>query len=520
MLKKTIIFSVSVMLAGVYIVSALTASQTARFFNAPTITHVTQSSAHVSLSGAVLASMSDEEKSRVYFSYIESGKVCIMIYPTPKECLPITTTPGVTDIIIKDLEQDTEYTITYKRDNTIRCITTPCPGNEFESLSVTFKTKKLDGGTVENGVFSKNMRLGNRGENVRALQEALIKKGYLVSSVTGYFGSYTLRAVKKFQKENSLPETGFVGQLTRALLSKDTIVTNNSNNQSDVTEAFEGLVTSFSTGCYADGECSVSVDGKKVITTIGWSQETVGTLRGVPDLGEVEKHIGGRAKVYAKKVEGGYSLYGSKDYYVEILPGKKSETKVSSKMSFFITSKNPGKGADLGGLAGADAYCTTLATNVGSGDKIWKAYLSTVSKDGILGVNARDRIGNGPWYNYNGDLIASDLNELHRVNKLTKQTALTENGEIVFGRGDSVNIHDILTGSNDVGMSVATSTDTTCSNWASGDAGSAYVGHHDRIGINESAPMKSWNSSHLTRGCSLPALRSSGGGGLIYCFAR
>ena len=288
----------------------------------------------------------------------------------------------------------------------------------------------------------------------------------------------------------------------------------------DITETFEGIVTGFSTGCFADGECSITVDNKKVITTTGWSQQTVGKILGVPDLGEVEKNIGNRAKVYAKKVEGGYSLYGSADYYIEIFPAKASTGKVSPDMSFFITSKNPGKGADFGGVDGADAYCTTLATSAGITNKTWKAYLTTTSNNGVLGVNARDRIGNGPWYNYKGELIASDLNELHGANKLTKQTALTEKGEIVFGRGDSVNIHDILTGSNEFGMSVATTTDTTCNNWTSGDQGSAYVGHHDRIGINDSAPMKSWNSSHLSRGCSLPALRSSGGGGLMYCFAR
>lgn len=191
----------------------------------------------------------------------------------------------------------------------------------------------------------------------------------------------------------------------------------------------------------------------------------------------------------------------------------------SSSMSFFITSVNPGKGADLGGLVGADMYCKTLAENSGIKGKEWRAYLSITARETEKSVNARDRIGNGPWYNYKGELIASNLDELHSVNAITKATALTEKGEVVSGRGDDVNVHDILTGSNDMGMLVATSTDTTCNNWTSSDKGSAYVGHHDRIGINDSAPMKSWNSSHLTRGCSLEALKSSGGGGLFYCFA-
>ncbi len=202
---------------------------------------------------------------------------------------------------------------------------------------------------------------------------------------------------------------------------------------------------------------------------------------------------------------------------------KKEESKisynVSPRMSFFVTSANPGRGGDLGGLAGADAYCTSLAKEAGVPGKEWHAYLSTIDKNGTPGVNAKDRIGNGPWYNAKGELIAKNLEELHSVNALSKVTALNEKGEVIPGRGDTVNMHDILTGSNDKGEAIATSTDTTCSNWTSNAVGSTYVGHHDRIGINESAPMKSWNSSHMTRGCSLPALRSTGGAGLFYCFA-
>ncbi len=200
--------------------------------------------------------------------------------------------------------------------------------------------------------------------------------------------------------------------------------------------------------------------------------------------------------------------------------GEMSVSNETPSMSFFITSANPGKGADLGGLAGADMYCKTLAENSGVKGKEWRAYLSTTASETEKSVNARDRIGNGPWYNYKGELIASNLDELHSENAITKATALTEKGEVVSGRGDTVNVHDILTGSDDKGMLVATTTDTTCNNWTSSDKGSAYVGHHDRIGLNESAPMKSWNSSHLTRGCSLEALKSTGGGGLFYCFAK
>jgi hypothetical protein len=201
---------------------------------------------------------------------------------------------------------------------------------------------------------------------------------------------------------------------------------------------------------------------------------------------------------------------------------KENETMVTPKktMSFFITSINPGNGANLGGLEGADAYCKSLAEASGVTGKTWAAYLSATSKDGAPGVNAKDRIGNGPWYNFKGELIASNLEELHMNNMLNKQTALTEKGQVVSGRGDTPNVHDILTGSDSTGTLVATTTDTTCKNWTSGEVGSAYVGHHDRIGINDSAPMKSWNSSHLTRGCSLPQLNSTGGAGLFYCFAK
>ncbi len=190
----------------------------------------------------------------------------------------------------------------------------------------------------------------------------------------------------------------------------------------------------------------------------------------------------------------------------------------SQQMSFFITSQNPGKGGDLGGLAGADAYCATLAEAAGVKGKEWVAYLSTADSDEVM--NARDRIGDGPWFNFNGVQIAANVDELHGTNNLNKETALTEKGERVSGRGDTPNEHDILTGSDMLGNYFATSTDSTCSNWTSSTEGSAMVGHHDRIGINDSAPMKSWVASHLSRGCSLDALKSTGGAGKYYCFAK
>lgn len=184
--------------------------------------------------------------------------------------------------------------------------------------------------------------------------------------------------------------------------------------------------------------------------------------------------------------------------------------------TFFVTSAGPGKGADLGGLAGADAHCETLAAAAGVGDRGWRAYLSTT---GAAGVNARERIGAGPWRNVKGELIAGDVAELHGNNKLTKQSALTEKGEVINGRGDTPNTHDILTGSTPDGRAIAGSDDTTCGNWTKSGEGSAWVGHHDRIGLRDDELSRSWNASHPSRGCSADALKATGGAGLFYCFA-
>lgn len=198
-----------------------------------------------------------------------------------------------------------------------------------------------------------------------------------------------------------------------------------------------------------------------------------------------------------------------------------SSTTSARGVGFFVTSANPGKGADFGGLAGADRYCQALGTAAGAGARTWRAYLSTTAAGGQPAVNARDRIGSGPWTNAKGVIIANSVDQLHGTNMLTKQSALTEKGDVVMGRGDATNLHDILTGSSPEGRSMpaADGKDTTCGNWTRSGDGSAIVGHHDRIGLNESAPMKSWNSSHGTQGCSLEALKKTGGGGLFYCFA-
>ncbi len=185
-----------------------------------------------------------------------------------------------------------------------------------------------------------------------------------------------------------------------------------------------------------------------------------------------------------------------------------------SQMTFFITSVGSGNGADLGGLEGADRHCQALAASVGAGDKAWHAYLSTTDSDG---VNARDRIGSGPWANFNGVIVAENVDQLHGDNNLTKETILTEKGNISNGRGDDPNMHDILTGSGLDGTAQMDEADTTCGNWTSSGEGSALVGHHDRQGGG--ANPTSWNSAHASRGCSQANLQGTGGNGFFYCFA-
>jgi hypothetical protein len=189
-----------------------------------------------------------------------------------------------------------------------------------------------------------------------------------------------------------------------------------------------------------------------------------------------------------------------------------------SVMSFFITSSGTGRGGDLGGLAGADARCQALAAAEGAGDRMWRAYLSTSAGPGQPAVNARDRIGAGPWYNAEGLLIAATLDDLHGpAMRLTKASALTEKFDMVQGAGDTPNAHDVLTGSRPDGTAYDAADDRTCRNWTSDAMGRAQVGHHDRVGEGE-APA-SWNSAHASRGCSQRDLESTGGAGLFYCFA-
>jgi hypothetical protein len=191
-------------------------------------------------------------------------------------------------------------------------------------------------------------------------------------------------------------------------------------------------------------------------------------------------------------------------------------------MSFFVTSEGPGKGGDLGGLAGADAHCQKLAAAVGAGGKTWHAYLSSSTNASNPGatVNARDRIGKGPWKNVKGVVIATSVEDLHSVgNKITKETGLTEKGTVVNGVGDTPNQHDMLTGSDMEGRALPDNVNLTCNNWTSSNFGSAIVGHVDRKGNADTIFQHHWGSSHMSRGCTGPDLVATGGNGYFYCFA-
>src|SRR5438309_11355038 len=204
--------------------------------------------------------------------------------------------------------------------------------------------------------------------------------------------------------------------------------------------------------------------------------------------------------------------------------GRAQQPPQAPNMTFFVTSAGPGKGADLGGLDGADRQCQTLAQAAGAGGKTWRAYLSTQAVDGATAVNARDRIGRGPWQNFKGEVVAKSVDDLHSdANKLAMETSLTERGTMVAGRGYTPNYHDALTGSQADGRTFPPGEDKTCGNWTSSTKGVAMVGHIDRKGLSDDAAQKSWNSSHPSRGpdggCSQNDLRSTGGNGLFYCFA-
>jgi hypothetical protein len=203
-----------------------------------------------------------------------------------------------------------------------------------------------------------------------------------------------------------------------------------------------------------------------------------------------------------------------------MIAGRTAAAQGAPKIGFFITSAGPGDGANLGGVAGADKHCARLAAGVGAGDRTWRAYLSTTGDGKQPAVNARDRIGKGPWYNAKGVIAAQDVADLHSdKNKLSKDVSLSEKGEMINGRGDTPNRHDVLTGSQPDGTALTGDpASTTCGNWTSNSAGSTQVGHHDRQGGG--ASPTSWNAAHMSKGCSQANLQGTGGDGLFYCFAQ
>jgi hypothetical protein len=192
----------------------------------------------------------------------------------------------------------------------------------------------------------------------------------------------------------------------------------------------------------------------------------------------------------------------------------------SPNMTFFVAGSGPGKGGDLGGIDAADARCQSLATAAGAGSKVWRAYLSSTPNDSVKVINARDRIGKGPWQNFKGEVIAQNVDDLHGPsNKLGQDTALTERGAKIAGFGMTPNWHDAITGSTPDGRAFETNINLTCNNYTSSQYGKAMLGHIDRKGPNDSDQMRSWNASHMSRGCSQEDLVATGGNGLFYCFA-
>lgn len=307
-------------MCGIHTLHAQTPTQTAIYFNGPTVSDVTPTSAIFSLSSQViqgLISGNPSDIQNVYFEYYKTEQVCPAIYPIPEYCLPKKTVKGLTSVQVKDLQANTKYTVLYKKDNTIACIKAPCPSNDFSSLSVQFITP-VDGQVVASPevpkYFTKNFGYKARGIDVTKLQSLLIERGFMTGTPTGYFGVNTLKAVKELQRSLHISPTGYFGSLTRLALEKGTLVVSPIQ-----AEYFEGTITAFSTGCFADGECSITVDGKKIITTIGWSQQTVGSIYGsVTSIGDIGNKIGSHAKVYAQKTSDGYTLYGASNYYIEV----------------------------------------------------------------------------------------------------------------------------------------------------------------------------------------------------------
>jgi peptidoglycan hydrolase-like protein with peptidoglycan-binding domain len=323
--KKYIYIATLALFCGVYPAHGQTqeiqqiSQISARHFNGPSVSDITSTSAIVSLSRPMLESLAATNPDRInqgYFEYYKTNQVCPAIYPTPEYCLPKKTNKGVTSVQLSDLTPNTAYSVVFKKDNTINCITAPCPANEYRSLVAEFVTpisgQVAASKTQEKGVLTKNIGFRARGADVTSLQLFLVDRGLLASHrASGYFGQHTLRAVREYQKSQGISPTGFVGAKTREKI--------NMHPKEAQGEIFEGTITAVSTGCFSDGECSITVDGKKVVTTIGWSQAVVGSIFGsVSSVGDAESKIGSKAVVFAKKTKDGYTLYGNRNFYIEV----------------------------------------------------------------------------------------------------------------------------------------------------------------------------------------------------------
>ena len=278
---------------------------------APEVSNITSTSATFSLPQAIVNTLDSDQLARLYFQYIPSKQVCILIYPTPENCLPKKTTQGALTANVPDLKPSTSYSVNYKVDNTINCITTPCPSNEVQSGSVEFTTT-TGTPTTDSYTFNRNLGIGSKGNDVLQLQNMLHSQGYMTVASNGYFGPATYKAVRAYQSGYMhIGATGFVGPKTRLSLNTNTQISTSGTY-------FQGVIDSASTGCYSDGICSITISGKKVVTTIGWSQEVVGSIKGsINNVGDAQNKIGVQANVYAAPTsDGNYTLYGNSAYYI------------------------------------------------------------------------------------------------------------------------------------------------------------------------------------------------------------
>ena len=333
---KKLIYTISILIFGFVPAYALAETETTvtvqaismRTLTSLEVSSVTKNTAVIKIPDNVLNSMDEYDRQNTYIEYFKTNQVCIAIYPTPEYCLPKKFAKGLSKVTLDNLDPNTSYTAVYKRDNSIVCITNPCPENSFRSGELIFNTKTEDGTSVESKpmyLISKNIWYKSKNDDVQILQNFLYEKGFLKVKPTSYFGTLTLRAVKDFQKSVGIINTGYVGALTRSAIEENSKVKVMPGTVEEVTvfgnneEKFVGKIETYSIGCFADGECSVTVGGKKIVTTIGWTLGDVGSVIGVESFGEIFNAIGKEAEVFARKVDNkNYTLYGNTGYYVKV----------------------------------------------------------------------------------------------------------------------------------------------------------------------------------------------------------